>query len=82
MPKKVAAIVYPAVCALHGMLFGILYAPAEALFFGLNFEETVAWIIGGIGFDALHTVGNLAAGCFVLPLSILLRKLATRIEQG
>ncbi|MBQ3225408.1 MAG: hypothetical protein IJB42_06820, partial [Oscillospiraceae bacterium] len=39
MPKVVAVIVYMAVCSLHGFLFGILYAPAQALMFGLSFEE-------------------------------------------
>ncbi len=82
MPKKLAAAVYTVVCTAHGLLFGILYAPAEALFFGLGFQETLAWIVSGFSFDILHAIGNFAAGCFVFPLSLLLRKLALKIEQG
>ena len=78
LPKKIKCVVYPAVCALHGFLFGILYAPAQALMMGLNFKATVAWIISGIPFDITHGVGNLFAGMLTLPLSELLIKLTKR----
>ena len=46
LPKKMkpalAVPVYMIVCALHGLLFGVLYAPAQALLFGLNFKQTVS----------------------------------------
>ena len=76
MPKKVAAVVYPILCSLHGFLFGILYAPAQALFFELNFEQTLAWIATGAVFDVIHGVSNFAVGLLVLPLSELVEKLA------
>ena len=76
MPKAVASVVYPAVCAIHGLLFGILYAPAQAIMFGLNFEQAIAWVIAGFPFDAMHALGNLVAGMLILPLSLLLRRLA------
>ncbi|MBQ1271308.1 MAG: hypothetical protein IIY11_06580, partial [Clostridia bacterium] len=44
MPKKIAPLVYMVVCSLHGFLFGVLYAPAQALMFGLTFKGTLAWI--------------------------------------
>jgi energy-coupling factor transport system substrate-specific component len=75
MPKSVQYIVYPAVCSLHGFLFGILYAPAEAIMWGLNFEGAIAWIIAGIPFDLLHGFGNLVAGLLILPLSDLMKRL-------
>lgn len=78
MPRKVAAVVYPLVCGLHGLAFGILYAPAQALFFRLDAAGTLAWIAAGFPFDLLHAVGNLAAGCLVLPLSALLLRLLRR----
>ena len=68
IPDKWAAIVYPVVCALHGFAYGLLYAPAQALLFGYNFEQTIAWILSGIPFDALHGVGNFVAGMLILPL--------------
>ena len=75
MPKGVAAIVYPAVCALHGFAYGTLYAPAQALIFGLDFEGMIAWIIAGLPFDLLHGLGNLVAGLLILPLSEILMRL-------
>jgi energy-coupling factor transport system substrate-specific component len=75
MPKRVACVVYPIVCGLHGLAFGLLYAPVQALFFGLNFEQTVTWIVAGLPFDVTHAIGNLAAGILIVPLSELLKKL-------
>ncbi len=75
MPKRIACVVYAAVCAGHGILFGILYAPAQAFMFGFTFEQTLAWIVAGLPFDLLHAIGNLALGTLILPLSELLRKL-------
>ena len=79
MPKGVKAVVYPIVCALHGLAFGVLYAPAQAIMFGLNGEQTLAWILSGVGFDLIHGIGNLAVGLLILPLSELLTKLWSRL---
>lgn len=76
MPLKIAGIVYPIICALHGFAFGTLYAPAQALMFGLNFEQTIAWIIAGIPFDAIHGVSNIFTGMLVVPFSELMKKLS------
>lgn len=78
IPKKIAALIYPLLCALHGFAFGVLYAPAQAFFFGLDFGQTVAWIISGIPYDILHGVSNFFAGCLVLPLSELVKRLLAR----
>ena len=78
MPKKVACVVYPLVCALHGLAFGTLYAPAQALMFGLNGKQLLAWIVAGLPWDALHAAGNLGAGMLILPLVAMLRKLLRR----
>ncbi|MBQ4613031.1 MAG: hypothetical protein IJB26_05775 [Clostridia bacterium] len=75
MPTKIACVVYPVVCCLHGLLYGTLYAPAQALMFGLDLRQTIAWIIAGLPWDAVHGVGNLVAGLLILPLTALLRKL-------
>ena len=81
MPKIVAGIVYPAVCCLHGLFFGVLYAPAQALLFGFNCTQAVAWVAQGFWFDVLHAIGNLAAGVLILPLSELIKKLTARIAK-
>jgi energy-coupling factor transport system substrate-specific component len=75
MSPKTKAVVYPIVCALHGLLYGTLYAPAQALMFGLDVQGMVAWIVAGFPYDLLHMVGNLLAGLLILPLSQLLQKL-------
>ncbi len=81
MPKVVAGIVYPTVCCLHGLLFGVLYAPAQALMFGFNFSQTLVWIAQGFWFDVLHGIGNLAAGVLILPLSELIKKLMAKMAK-
>ena len=81
MPRALAAAVYPIVCCLHGLLYGVLYAPAQALIFGLDFKGMLAWIAAGFPFDLLHGLGNLVAGLLILPLSELLRKLANVQKQ-
>lgn len=78
MPPRVAAVVYCALCAFHGLCFGTLYAPAQALMFGFNFEQTLAWIASGLPFDILHAIGNLFLGMLILPLSNLLCRLMNR----
>lgn len=75
MPKKVGAFVYPIVSALHGLAYGTLYAPAQALMFHFNFTQTLAWIAAGFTFDLLHCIGNLVLGLFILPLTVLLKRL-------
>lgn len=82
LPTKWSCWVYPAVCALHGVAYGSLYAPAQALMFGLNFEQMLAWIVAGLPFDLVHGLGNLAAGLLILPLSALLRKLMKSARFG
>ena len=75
LSRRQKMVVYPLVCSLHGLLYGVIYAPGQALLFGLDLKQTAAWILAGLPFDLLHGAGNLAAGFLVLPLSDLLRKL-------
>lgn len=82
MPRWLCSIVYPAVCALHGLAYGTLYAPAQALMFHLNFEQTIAWIIAGFPFDLIHCIGNLFTGLLVLPLSELLKRLSKSVGMA
>lgn len=75
MPVKAKRIIYPAVCCLHGLLFGTLYAPAQAIMMGLSLKAMFAWIAAGLPFDAIHGAGNLVLGFLILPLSEVLRNL-------
>ncbi len=78
MPRWLCCILYPVICALHGLAFGILYAPAQAIMFNLNFEQSVAWLISGSVFDIIHCIGNFFAGLLIFPLSELLKKLSQK----
>ena len=75
MPTKVAAVVYPIVCALHGFAFGILYAPGQALMYGFNFQQTLVWIASGFSFDIVHGISNFFTGMLIVPLAVLLRRI-------
>lgn len=79
MPRKWAVVVYPVICSLHGFLFGTLYAPAQALMFGLDFRQMIAWIISGIPFDVIHGISNFVVGLLIYPLAQLLRKLSASV---
>lgn len=73
MPSRVKPLVYMAVCAAHGFLFGVLYAPAQALFFGLDFRGMAAWIGAGLPYDFIHGVSNFFCGLLITPVISVLR---------
>lgn len=81
MPKRIAPFVYMMVCALHGFGFGILYAPAQALMFGLSFEATLAWIASGCPFDVIHGISNFFCGMLIVPIASVLRMLERSAVQ-
>lgn len=72
--KKALPFVCMGLCGLHGFLFGVLYAPAQALFFGLNFKATISWIAAGLPFDIIHGVSNTISGILICPVAALLKK--------
>ena len=73
IPQKIRPLVYMCVCAAHGFLFGTLYAPAQAILFGLNFEGMVAWIIAWLPWDFVHGVSNFFCGILIMPIVRILR---------
>lgn len=73
MPKKVRPVVYMAVCAAHGFLFGTLYAPAQAILYGLSFEGMIAWIIAGLPWDFMHGISNFFCGILIVPVISILK---------
>lgn len=70
VPKRLSQrskyIICIILCALHGFLFGVLYAPVQALVFGLDLKGTLAWIAAGFYFDLIHGVGNLVLGTLLI----------------
>lgn len=81
MPKWLCCIVYPIVCSLHGLAYGTLYAPAQAIMFGLDFNGMIAWIIAGLPWDVIHAGGNFVAGLLILPLSEFMKKLNGKLYR-
>lgn len=81
IPEKIKPFIYMAVCGVHGFLFGIICAPAQALFFGLSFKGTLAWIAAGFSFDLIHGISNIICGTLILPL-IKVLKLAEKVSNN
>ena len=75
MPKKIRPFIYMVVCASHGFLYGTLYAPAQAILFGLDFRGMVAWIVAGLPWDFVHGVSNFFCGILIVPIITLLNRL-------
>ena len=73
--KTYSWILYSIVCSLHGFLYGILYAPAQAILFGLSFQGMIAWIIAGFPFDMIHGISNACVSILILPLTKTLKKI-------
>lgn len=74
LPKKTNRIVYMLVCSAHGFLFGTLYAPAQAIMYGLSFQGMIAWIISGLPYDCIHGISNFFVGIIIAPIVSLLRR--------
>ena len=73
LPKGVKNVLYILACAAHGYLFGTLYAPAQAILFGLSFEGMIAWIIAGLPYDIIHGTSNLICGFLIFPVISVLQ---------
>lgn len=73
IPKKIAPVVYMLVCSAHGFLYGTLYAPSQALLFGLDFKEMLAWIVAGLPWDVVHGISNLICGILIVPIISVIR---------
>ena len=78
IPEKLRPLVYMLLCAAHGFLFGTLYAPAQALLYGLSFQKMVAWIISGLPWDFVLGVSNFFCGILIVPIL----KILTFLEKN
>ncbi len=81
LPKKLRPLIYMTICAAHGFLFGTLYAPAQAILFGMSFHGMVSWIIAGLPFDLIHGVSNFFCGLLIVPVISALQ-LAERYKSA
>lgn len=73
LPKRICPLVYMTVCAAHGFLFGTLYAPAQAILYGMTFRKMVAWIAAGLPWDFIHGISNFFCGILIVPIIFTLR---------
>ncbi len=73
MPQKAKPIVYMLICAAHGFLYGTLYAPAQAILYGMSLQGMIAWIIAGLPWDCIHGISNLFCGILIVPIISTLR---------
>ena len=69
------AVCVTAVCFIHGLLFGTMYAPFQAIMYKMNFKTMIAWIVAGLPFDVIHSLSNLAFSLLFIPLTKLICKL-------
>ena len=81
LPKKIKPFIYMVVCSAHGFLFGVLYAPAQAILYGLNFKGMIAWIIAGFPFDCIHGISNFFSGILIVPLISILTMLESHTKN-
>lgn len=77
LPKKGSLVMrqacYSIACAMFGLLFGTLYAPFAVLMFSKG-TTLFAYILSGLGADAVHAAGNFAMSFLIIPLSSVLAK--------
>lgn len=73
--QKATFIIYTTLSILHGLTFGLFYAPAQAMFFGLDLGQTVAWVMAGLPFDLVHAVGNGVLSLLIMPIVSALKRI-------
>lgn len=74
LPPRLSAVLYGGVCLLHGLCFGLLYAPSQLLLFHLPWELLPAWVAAGLPYDVIHGTGNACLSVLILPLIQVLRR--------
>lgn len=81
MPPKIATPVYMVVSGLFGLLYGVLYAPTQALLYGYNLDKTLAWIAAGFYFDIIHGISNFLVASLTPALVTVLKRGIKSIRQ-
>ena len=81
MPKWLAVPVYMTVCGLHGLMYGTLYAPVQAIAYGLGWKAMLTWIASGFPWDVAHAIGNVVACILIVPLSSVLLRLERKYSK-
>ncbi len=74
MKNPIKPFAYMCICALHGFLYGLMYAPFQAVIFGMSFDAAVAWIIAGLPYDLVHGISNFFCGLLICPIVYVIRR--------
>ena len=81
MPKWLAVPLYMIVCGLHGLAYGTLYAPVQAIAYGLDWKAMLTWIASGFPWDVAHAIGNVVSGILIVPISSVLLRLERKYSS-
>ena len=79
IPTLIAPISYMLISGLHGLLFGVFYAPVYALFSGMGWDRVWLWVLAGLPFDLIHAIGNFVLGTLIIPIASLLKRFDKKI---
>ena len=81
LPQKIQPFIYMVVCAAHGFLFGTLYAPVQAILYGLSFKGMISWILAGLPWDFMHGISNFFCGILIVPVISVLKTAEKYVEK-
>ena len=79
MSEKTAMIVYPVVCGLHGLSYGVLWSFSNGILLNYNIHQTLAWLASGFYMDVIHALGNFAMGFLILPLVKIVKRESAKL---
>lgn len=82
MSEDTAKFAYMTVCGLHGLLYGTLYAPFQAIAFHLDFKGMLTWIVAGFPWDIIHGVSNFWMAVLILPFIQAIKKAQSIAEKS
>lgn len=79
--KAKRQVFYTLICTFFGIAFGTLYAPWQAIMYGLNLERTLAWICAGLPYDTVHAVANFILSFLIIPIANGIEKIKSSASR-
>lgn len=74
-------VLYTLICTFFGIAFGALYAPWQAVMYGLNLERTLLWISAGLPYDIVHAVANCILSFLIIPIANGIEKIKSSARR-
>ncbi len=81
MAKGKKQFFYTLICTFFGIAFGALYAPWQAVMYGLDLEKTLSWIAVGLPYDIIHAASNFILSFAVMPIARGLERARTALGR-